>query len=327
MAYSPLEQKKQLIPQEYCYYKIIIKSKRSDDSETINLNTTVRKSLVYNIELSNPTTNLAHLVGNCSLSAISIPSIIDISPLGKTSVEIIYTPLDVMDTTVPLTFNSPQIGIFEYKIHCVASAGSADKSMKFRVFLGGEQTQIFRFINKYSVGSIDFKCSIQGEGADPQAFSLSLPNNSTTINSPPASSPLTGIEVSVPIIFEPSIVGNSRATLTVTSDKAGTYSCVLIGQAGEPIPQGPIIIKANNPNSSITLKNIFNQPVTYSFAVDNPAFVVKANETIPAKKTTQLNVQFKPSGGQSQQPISGKLSISCPSVTSTVWVYYLRGTA
>jgi hydrocephalus-inducing protein len=127
-------------------------------------------------------------------------------------------------------------------------------------------------------------------------------------------------------MFEPSALGSSRATLTVSSVKAGTYSCVLIGQAAEPSPQGPIIIKASNLNSSIVLKNIFNQAVSYLFSVDNAAFVVKASENIPAKKTYQLNIQYKPAAGLPQdQPISGKLTISCPSVNSSSWTYYLRG--
>ena len=74
--------------------------------------------------------------------------------------------------------------------------------------------------------------------------------------------------------------------------------------------------------------------------MDNPAFIVKASEAIPSKKTIQLSIGFKapanaPAPNNATQnagkaPVStpnpsktGKLTITNPN-TNTSWVFYLK---
>lgn len=87
-----------------------------------------------------------------------------------------------------------------------------------------------------------------------------------------------------------------------------------------PRPQGPAdIVKGAG---SVSFTNVFLKQATFNITVDNPAFVVKASETIAAKKTIQVAIGVtKEAAGQS---LLGRLTITCPAETPAVWNYYLR---
>ena len=87
-----------------------------------------------------------------------------------------------------------------------------------------------------------------------------------------------------------------------------------------PRPQGPAdIVKGAG---SITFTNVFLKQATFNIAVDNPAFAVKASETVAAKKTVQVAIAVaKEAAGQS---LLGRLTIACPAETPAIWTYYLR---
>ena len=90
-----------------------------------------------------------------------------------------------------------------------------------------------------------------------------------------------------------------------------------------PRPQGPIEIAKGS--GSISFTNVLPKQATFSFAMDNPAFLVKASETIAAKKSCQVSISTsKDAAGQAA---IGRLTISCPAETTAVWTYYLRSTA
>ena len=98
-------------------------------------------------------------------------------------------------------------------------------------------------------------------------------------------------------------------------------SCSLyICRCTPPRPQGPIDIAKGT--GSITFTNVLPRQATFSLSVDNPAFVVKASETIAAKKSCQLTISTSKDGGS--QPAIGRLTISCPAETTAVWTFYLR---
>ncbi len=89
-----------------------------------------------------------------------------------------------------------------------------------------------------------------------------------------------------------------------------------------PRPQGPIEIAKGA--GSISFTNVLPKQATFSLAVDNPAFVVKASETIAAKKSCQVAIAMsKDTAGQAA---IGRLTISCPAETTATWTYYLRST-
>lgn len=75
-----------------------------------------------------------------------------------------------------------------------------------------------------------------------------------------------GTEVAVEVSFEPSKIGESRGTLTVTSATGGDYTFPLFGTATAPKPQGPFIVKAGS-TTNITFRNVFPHTTPFTFQV------------------------------------------------------------
>lgn len=136
-----------------------------------------------------------------------------------------------------------------------------------------------------------------------------------------------GTEVSVEVYFEPSRLGETKGLLQLTSLIGGEYIIPLFGKALPPKPQGPFLIRAGY-NILIPFKNVFFQAVTFSFAVEHPAFTIRAMELMRPKKINNIAVSFE-GNPSSKAPITSKLIVSCPpsegNETGVQWVYYLKG--
>ncbi|VDO91398.1 unnamed protein product [Schistosoma mattheei] len=110
------------------------------------------------------------------------------------------------------------------------------------------------------------------------------------------------------VVYEPTSVGNSQATLTITSSQAGEYSFLLKGTALLPQPQGPIIIKAGE-TKHIIFRNVFPTPILYSFQVDNTLFnLPKQSEVIRPGKEFRIPVGLD--GNITKSPVTGKLVVT-----------------
>ena len=137
-----------------------------------------------------------------------------------------------------------------------------------------------------------------------------------------------GTEVSVEVYFEPSHLGETKGILSLSSLTGGEYIIPLFGMALPPKPQGPFLIRAGY-NIVIPFKNVFYQTVTFSFIVENPAFSVRAIDTVRPKKINNITVYFDGNPSGSKTPITSKLIVVCPPgegrETRIKWVYYLKG--
>lgn len=147
-----------------------------------------------------------------------------------------------------------------------------------------------------------------------------------TINAASAAS--GGSEVNIDVTFEPSRLGDVKATLVVTSPAGGEYTFPLIGHCLPPKPQGPYTVKAGS-TTQIPFKNIFSQTTTFSFHADNPCFTVKSGETIRAKKTHNIVVGFDGNQGDSKAVRMGRFVVTCARSAGTgsnvSWTFYLKG--
>jgi hypothetical protein len=132
-------------------------------------------------------------------------------------------------------------------------------------------------------------------------------------------------------VYEPSRLGDSRGQLIVSSTAGGDYICPLVGHCLSPKPQGPICIKPGG-TTTVSFKNVFPASAVFNCIVDNPAFIVKASETIASKKTIALTIGYKQQQEKATndklavKPTSaktGKLTVTNPT-TNISWVYYLR---
>lgn len=131
----------------------------------------------------------------------------------------------------------------------------------------------------------------------------------------------------VEVHFEPSHLGDTKATLLISSATGGDYSIPLFGHCLPPKPQGPFAIRAGS-SINIPFKNVFVNPTQFAFHVDNPAFTVKANDTLKAKKTYHILISYDGKQADPSKPKMGKLTVSCPTASSggaVQWTYYLRG--
>lgn len=79
----------------------------------------------------------------------------------------------------------------------------------------------------------------------------------------------------------------------------------------------------------IPFKNVFYQTVTFSFIVENPAFSIRAIDSVQPKKVNNVTVYFEGNPSGSKTPITSKLIVACPPgegrETGVKWVYYLKG--
>ena len=76
----------------------------------------------------------------------------------------------------------------------------------------------------------------------------------------------SGTEVAVEVTYEPSHIGEVRATLTVSSSLGGDYVFPLFGTAIAPKPQGPFTIRSGS-TTSITFRNVFSHTTAFTFQV------------------------------------------------------------
>ena len=139
-----------------------------------------------------------------------------------------------------------------------------------------------------------------------------------------------GTEVAAEVQFEPSRIGESRGTLTISSVSGGDYTFPLFGTCVAPKPQGPFLVKAGS-TTNITFRNVFSHSTPFTFQVDNPLFhVAKQGETIRSRKDHRIVVGFDGNdSATSKASVMGKLVVSCAKsaggATNAQWVYYLKG--
>lgn len=182
--------------------------------------------------------------------------------------------------------------------------------MQFKVGLGYRQTQTFRFMNFAKVKT-EYQCKV-----DSPDFIVDK-----SIIAPPATS--GGNEITVDITYEPSKLGDIRATLIVHSEQGGEYTVSLFGHCTNPLPQGPVLIKGVAP-VPVSIFNPFTKPATFLLGVDSPAYSVKPTElTIGAKKTAVATVAYK-NASNATAVTSGKLTVTTEE-TNAPWIYYLKG--
>lgn len=99
----------------------------------------------------------------------------------------------------------------------------------------------------------------------------------------------SGTEAVIEVLFEPPHLGDSQATLSLSSTQGGDYTIPLFGHCLPPRPQGPYTLKVGQ-SISIPFKNVFPQTMQFSYSINSPAFSVRAPETLKARKTCNMQV-------------------------------------
>ena len=180
-----------------------------------------------------------------------------------------------------VTFSSSELGSYQYELHLIATPPTPEPPIHFTCHLGSNQQQQCKVYNHGKGTRVDYNCKIRdssGENVDNTDFHV---DKSVTAS---------GTEVLVDVTFEPSHLGDSQATLFLTSSSGGDYTIPLVGHCLPPRPEGPFTIKAGQ-TINIPFKNVFPQTMQYTYSVNSPVFSVKALETVKARKTCNMQVQ------------------------------------
>ena len=266
------------------------------------------------------------MTASCSNRQVVVPAKVTVPANSVVQVEVAYRPLLVSEATdASLKLESAELGLFEWGLRLAGLSTNPERSLAYSVPLGSRETQVFRF-NHWLNDKADYKCSFRGTeggGGGGGAAKASAFECVTSISAPPAGG-AGGAEVTVEVHFEPTSMGESiRDTLVVSSVTGGEYLCPLVGRCVAPKPQGPI--ECGKGSGAVAFKNVFMQEAEFFYSIDNPAFAVaKPSEKIPSKKPTSISVSFKPDPAKGATQRTGKLTVACPSQTSSPWVFYLQ---
>ncbi|KAK9824158.1 hypothetical protein WJX72_008157 [[Myrmecia] bisecta] len=295
---------------EYLFYVLTFTCGPPALRGTIPLQCPVRTRTAHTITLENPLDSAVVVSSSCENKQVVVPASVVLKPKAATDIEVAYRPLLVGESTVMLRLTSKELGSYEYSLKLKGALTGPERSLTFSVPLGSSETQTYRFMH-WLGEKAEYKCAFRNKGAVGFECKPSVT---------PGPAGLDGLETEVEVTFEPTSVGeNFRDVLVVSSATGGDYECPVVGRCIPPKPQGPIDMVKNA--GSVPFKNIFSKPAEFMFTVDNPAFVVKPSEAIPAKKSINIGITFKE---DPSKPKTGKLTVSCPSETSSPWVFYLR---
>ncbi|XP_077166200.1 hydrocephalus-inducing protein homolog isoform X2 [Paroedura picta] len=303
------------VTQEYLFYLVTFKAIPCGPLGTIELNASVRQSTSSSLKVENPLQNPVTFNTDCKVPDITLPPQIVVPAQSEGSLTFEFQPMRPGETSGRLSLISNELGSFQYDLILKASGARPEKALYFCTMLGSSQNIITKFVN-YTRQKTEYSTKI--DSPDFHADKV--------INA--AAGSQTGTEVHVEVTFEPCQLGETRGTLVLSSATGGDYIIPLFGTSVPPKPQGPFQIRAGS-NTTIIFKNVFLQPMSFSYAVENPAFTVKAPENIRSKKTATIVVSFDGHPSSTKAPVTSKLVVSCPRVTGVgsgvSWVYYLKG--
>lgn len=70
-----------------------------------------------------------------------------------------FLPLQARETSARLAIQSAELGLYQYDLKLVANAAGPERSLHFKVGLGGSQMQTFRFLS-YAKSKTEYTCKI-----------------------------------------------------------------------------------------------------------------------------------------------------------------------
>ncbi|KAM8955232.1 hydrocephalus-inducing protein homolog [Lycaon pictus] len=303
------------VTSEFLYYMVSFRVIPSGVIRTIEMVSPVRQSTSASIKVENPLPYSVTFSTDCRVPDISLPSqfVVPANSEGIFSFE--FQPLRAGETFGRLTLHNSDLGYYLYELNLKATPALPEKPIHFQTTLGSGQSIFAKFTN-YTRQKTEYYCR-----TDCQDFHMEK-----VITAAPGAQ--GGTEVSVEVYFEPSHLGETKGILMLSSITGGEYTIPLFGVALPPKPQGPFLIRAGY-SIVIPFKNIFYQTVNFSFMVENPAFSVRAVDSVRPKKINNITVYFEGNPSGSKTPITSKLIVSCPpsegNETGIKWVYYLKG--
>ncbi|XP_069882349.1 hydrocephalus-inducing protein homolog isoform X1 [Dipodomys merriami] len=300
---------------EFLFYVVSFRVIPSGTIKTIEMASPIRQSTSASIKMENPLPYSVTFSTDCRVPDISLPSqfVVPANSEGVFSFE--FQPLKAGETYGKLTLHNSDLGSYQYELAMKALPAVPEKPVHFQTVLGSSQSVFAKFTN-YTRQKTEYYCR-----TDSPDF-----HTERVISAAPGSQ--GGTEVSVEVFFEPSHLGETKGFLILSSLIGGEYTIPLFGVALPPKPQGPYVIRAGY-NIVIPFKNVFLHTANFSFIVENPAFAIRASDSVRPKKINNITVYFEGNTSGSKTPITTKLIVMCSQGESgdsgIKWVYYLKG--
>uniref|UniRef100_A0A8C8TUT7 HYDIN, axonemal central pair apparatus protein n=1 Tax=Peromyscus maniculatus bairdii TaxID=230844 RepID=A0A8C8TUT7_PERMB len=303
------------VTSEFLYYTVSFRVIPSGIIKTIQMTTSVRQNASASIKLENPLPYSVTFSTECKLNDISLPSQFAVPANSEGTFSFEFQPLKAGETFGRLNLHNSDLGYYQYELVLKALPAPPEKPVHFQTVLGSNQSMLAKFTN-YTRQKTEYYCR-----TDCPDF-----HTERIINAAPGAQ--GGTEVSVEVFFEPNHLGETKGILSLSSLIGGEYIIPLFGIALPPKPQGPFLIRAGY-NIIIPFKNVFLHTVNFSFIVENPAFTIRAVESVRPKKINNITVFFEGNPSGSKTPITSKLIVTCPQCegaeSGIKWVYYLKG--
>ncbi|KAF8569703.1 hypothetical protein P879_07051, partial [Paragonimus westermani] len=297
------------LTEDYQYYEINFRTVRPKSLATIKIRTPVRKSAKHSFRMENPLNVPITFQLNSTVPELKCPSQLQVAPNCSGYVTLEFLPLCVGPHLGRLDASCTELGLFSHTLELEATPAANEPGLQFQAAVGHRQVRSAKFTNfarvktefSAKIDNLEFQCE-------------------KTINAAP------GVELTLDVVFEPTAIGTSYGTLTVSSTQAGEYVFPLQGVATEPQPQGPIIIRSGE-TAYINFRNVFTSSMLYSFQVDNLSFhLTKQSEVIRSRKEYRIAVGLD-SSVATTSPVTGKLIVTCLRAEVSARAGRARGTA
>ncbi|NWU95982.1 HYDIN protein, partial [Upupa epops] len=294
------------VTKEYLFYMVTFKATTSGPLSTVDMTTAVRQKVSSTVKVNNPLPVPVTFAIDCKVPDVNVPSHFTVPAQSEADLVLEYQPLKVGESTGSLMLQNNDLGSFYYNLHLKATASRPEKPLYFCTTLGSSQT-ITAKITNYARQKTEY------------LVQTTCPEFQTEKSLSVAPASPSGSEMSVEVTFEPSQLGETRSTLRLCSSLSGDYNIPLFGLSLPPKPQGPFLIKAGG-TINIPFKNVFKQPTTFHYAIEHPAFTVRALGSLQPGESTVLIITFEGPG-----PSATRLVVSCPGGSAVSWIYYLQG--
>jgi len=310
---------------EYCFFEVNIEVAAPDPLGNIELISVVRESVTKIITIENPLSTAVTIDRNQftidSDFVFITPETLTISPQREGAIELNFRPLIIEEKEAVLTLENPDLGTFTYNLMLKGLKSTIQRSMHFKASLGAELIQAFRFTH-FVKANTTYTVKIEkiSETGAQGGAATDFRSEQNTIPAPVADS-MTGIDLSVNVVFTPNNIGESRAILIITNPDGIEYTCLLYGHGTAPQPQ-PITKIQHGKTAPINFKNPFVEKCEFTIRFDNPCFSLanKLPGPIDAGKSIDLQVKFEFNEKQSS---TGRMMISTKELPP--WIYYLHG--
>lgn len=291
---------------EYLFYNVTVKAGAAASVESLSIVCPVRTRVYRTVTITNPLARDVLLTPKCDHKQVFFPETIELKARVDNDITFSFRPVVEEEKAATLALQSAELGTYMYALKLGGTRPGPERPLQFNVPLGSKDVQPFRFFH-YLNDKAEYACTFENKGEG------GFESEPTVVGHAAGAE---GIELEVEVGFEPTRLGeNFRDTLMVRSSDGGVYACPVSGRCVNPKPQGPVVLKANK--GQVQFKNVFTQPCDFKFVTDNPGFVVKPSENIPAKQSKPIDITFDPSKSTSK---TGKLIVTC-ATTNAPWMW------